>query len=92
MDKAERGVRTLDRLSTIETVAGALGVAPAVLLAGRAPRQATTDTGSTVDRVRAALARYDRPGSGSKDQPAPSLAQLDHQAPHWIDPTRGAET
>ncbi|MCG5436210.1 helix-turn-helix domain-containing protein [Micromonospora sp. PSH25] len=77
VDKVERGVRTLDRLSVIETVAAALGVAPDVLLAGKAPRQQLPDTGGDVERLRAALARYDLPASG---KPAPSLAQLDAQA------------
>lgn len=76
VDKVERGVRTLDRLSVIETVAAALGVAPDVLLAGRAPREPVADTGGDVERLRAALARYDIPDG----RPAPSLAQLDAQA------------
>ncbi|WP_433551073.1 helix-turn-helix domain-containing protein [Micromonospora zamorensis] len=77
VDKVERGVRTLDRLSVIETVAAALNVAPDVLLAGKAPREPVTDTGGDVERLRAALARYDLPAGG---KPAPSLAQLDAQA------------
>lgn len=80
VDKVERGVRTLDRLSVIETVAGALGVAPDVLLAGTAPREPVADTGGDVDQVRAALARHDRPGPGTDDRPTPSLVQLDNQA------------
>ncbi|WP_327029279.1 helix-turn-helix domain-containing protein [Micromonospora sp. NBC_01740] len=80
VDKVERGVRTLDRLSVIETVAGALGVAPTVLLAGKAQRAPAADTGGVVERVRAALARYDTPGSGNDSQPPPSLRELDHQA------------
>ncbi|WP_088988172.1 helix-turn-helix domain-containing protein [Micromonospora chokoriensis] len=79
VDKVERGVRTLDRLSVIETVAGALGVAPDVLLADSAPREQAADTGGDVERVRAALARYDMPGSGNDDRPTPSMAQLDNQ-------------
>ncbi|MEU1587485.1 helix-turn-helix domain-containing protein [Micromonospora sp. NPDC005710] len=77
VDKVERGVRTLDRLSVIETVAAALGVAPDVLLAGKAPRQQLPNTGDDVERLRATLARYDLPVG---DNPAPSLAQLDAQA------------
>lgn len=78
VDKVERGVRTLDRLSVIETVAAALGVAPDVLLAGNAPREPVADTGGDGERLRAALARYDL--SGSEGRPAPSLVQLDAQA------------
>ncbi|WP_307854717.1 helix-turn-helix domain-containing protein [Micromonospora sp. C31] len=81
VDKVERGVRTLDRLSVIETVAGALGVAPGVLLVGKVQRTPATDAGGAVEGVRAALARYDLPGSGNDGQPAsPSVQELDHQA------------
>ncbi|SCG14838.1 Helix-turn-helix domain-containing protein [Micromonospora echinofusca] len=79
VDKVERGVRTLDRLSVIETVAGALGVAPTVLLAGKAQRAPAADTGGAVEGIRTALARYDLPGSGSDGQ-SPSVQELDHQA------------
>ncbi|MFI7437900.1 helix-turn-helix domain-containing protein [Micromonospora haikouensis] len=77
VDKVERGVRTLDRFSVIETVAATLGVAPAVLLGGRAQRgsAAGADTGSAVERVREALARYDVPRIGDDDQPASSPRQ-----------------
>ncbi|MFG2007868.1 helix-turn-helix domain-containing protein [Micromonospora sp. NPDC048868] len=81
VDKVERGVRTLDRLSVIETVAGALGVAPGVLLAGKVQRARAADSGGAVEGVRAALARYDMPGSGNDRQsPPPSVRQLDGQA------------
>ncbi|MEV0944878.1 helix-turn-helix domain-containing protein [Micromonospora wenchangensis] len=77
VDKVERGVRPLDRLSVIDTVAGALGVAPQLLLAGRNPPAPVTDVGAGVERVRAALARHDPPAS----TPAgPLLRQLDDQA------------
>ncbi|MFG1846999.1 helix-turn-helix domain-containing protein [Micromonospora carbonacea] len=81
VDKVERGVRTLDRVSVIETVAATLGVAPAVLLGGRAQRgsAAGTDTGGAVERVREALARYDVPRIGSDGQPASSLRQCADQ-------------
>ncbi|WP_320066729.1 hypothetical protein [Micromonospora sp. RTGN7] len=81
MDKVERGVRTLDRFSVIETVATALGVTPAVLLGGKAQRRsvAGTDTGIAVERVREALARYDVPRTGGDRPPAASLRQHDGQ-------------
>ncbi|SCG60365.1 Transcriptional regulator, contains XRE-family HTH domain [Micromonospora rifamycinica] len=77
VDKVERGVRTLDRFSVIETVAATLGVAPTVLLGVKAQRRpaAGTDVGSAVERVREALARYDVPRLGSDDQPTSSLRQ-----------------
>ena len=77
VDKVERGVRTLDRLSVIETVAGALGVAPQLLLAGRNPPAPVTDIGGAVERVRAALARHDTTRTAPA---AASVRQLDDQA------------
>ncbi|MEK8109725.1 hypothetical protein NKG94_45355 [Micromonospora sp. M12] len=41
------------------------------------PPEQVADTGGDVERLRAALARYDLPAGG---KPAPSLAQLDAQA------------
>ncbi|MFG1904690.1 helix-turn-helix domain-containing protein [Micromonospora carbonacea] len=75
VDKVERGVRTLDRLSVIETVAGALGVAPNVLLTDKPRREGVTDAEAAVERIRAALARHDPPGAES-----PTARQLDDQA------------
>ncbi|RAO30093.1 hypothetical protein ONO86_05646 [Micromonospora noduli] len=81
VDKVERGVRNLDRLSAIEAVARALGVAPNVLLPGTARPEPATDVGGAVERVREALARHDVPGSGSDGPRTPSSVQdLDHQA------------
>ncbi|WDZ83754.1 helix-turn-helix domain-containing protein [Micromonospora cathayae] len=76
VDKVERGVRTLDRLAMIETVAAALGVAPAVLLGRRVPRTPATGTPAAVERVREALADYD--GPVGRDWPS-SVAELDRQ-------------
>ncbi|XTZ14365.1 helix-turn-helix domain-containing protein [Micromonospora echinospora] len=73
VDKVERGVRTLDRLSVIEAVAAALGVAPGVLVGRAARRTPATEAVSAVERIRAALAHYDPTG----DQPPP--AELDRQ-------------
>jgi transcriptional regulator with XRE-family HTH domain len=78
VDKVERGVRTLDRLPMIETVAAALGVAPGVLVGRKIQRAPATDAATAVDRVREALACYDTPGTVCRDWP-PSLAELDHQ-------------
>ncbi|MGY3520105.1 helix-turn-helix domain-containing protein [Micromonospora sp. PTRAS2] len=75
VDRVERGVRTLDRLSVIETVAGALGVAPNVLLADEPRRKPGTDVSVAVERIRAALARHDPP-----DADGPTVRQLDDQA------------
>ncbi|MEV0328947.1 helix-turn-helix domain-containing protein [Micromonospora echinospora] len=78
VDKVERGVRTLDRLPMIETVAAALGVAPAVLVGRKVQRPLATDATAAVERVREALASYDNPGTTGRDWP-PSIAELDHQ-------------
>ncbi|SCL34487.1 Helix-turn-helix domain-containing protein [Micromonospora pallida] len=78
VDKVERGVRTLDRLVMIETVAAALGVAPGVLVGRKVHRAPATDVTAAVERVREALACYDTPGTAGRDWP-PSLAELDHQ-------------
>nr|WP_239095801.1 helix-turn-helix domain-containing protein [Micromonospora lutea] len=71
VDKVERGVRNLDRLSVIHTISGVLGVAPD-LLVGRRTRQATvTEVAAAVERVREALVCY--------DTPADCVADLDRQ-------------
>ncbi|WP_255700003.1 helix-turn-helix domain-containing protein [Micromonospora sp. NBRC 110038] len=79
VDKVERGVRTLDRLSVIETVAAALGVTPTILLTGKPRRESVTDTDAAVERIRAALARHDPPGA---DADSPTARQLDDRAGH----------
>ncbi|MFY1577897.1 helix-turn-helix domain-containing protein [Verrucosispora sp. WMMD703] len=71
VDKVERGVRNLDRLSVIHAISGVLGVAPD-LLVGRRTRQATvTEVAAAVERVREALVRY--------DTPAGCVADMDRQ-------------
>ncbi|MBO4209128.1 helix-turn-helix domain-containing protein, partial [Micromonospora echinofusca] len=74
VDKVERGVRTLDRLSVIETVASALGVAPNVLLAEQTRPETVTDLAPDMESVRAALARHDPPETDH-----PGMRQLDDQ-------------
>ncbi|WP_416900472.1 helix-turn-helix domain-containing protein [Micromonospora echinospora] len=78
VDKVERGVRTLDRLPMIETVAAALGVAPGVLLGRRVRHAPATDATTAIERVREALASHHAPGTASRDRPS-SVAALDHQ-------------
>ncbi|MGC4806058.1 helix-turn-helix domain-containing protein [Micromonospora sp. DT233] len=76
VDKIERGVRVLDRLSVINTVAAALGVTPAILLGGTNPPAPATDTRADIEQIRAALARHAAPASPEH----PPLTQLDAQA------------
>ncbi|MFC4110422.1 helix-turn-helix domain-containing protein [Micromonospora zhanjiangensis] len=70
VDKVERGVRQLDRLSVIELVADALGVTPTVLLDHDDRRGPALAVAASVERVRAALACYDTPTVGG-GRPAP---------------------
>ncbi|ROO52334.1 transcriptional regulator with XRE-family HTH domain [Micromonospora sp. Llam0] len=75
VDKVERGIRSLDRISVVHTVAAVLGVTPETILApttGR-PEPATDTTSAAVEHLRAALARYDTP---TPDQPTPPVEDL----------------
>ncbi|WBB82095.1 helix-turn-helix domain-containing protein [Micromonospora sp. WMMD882] len=76
VDKVERGVRTLERLPMIETVATALGVTPGVLLGRRAARTPSTRAAAAVERVHEALADYDTPTGPAGP---PSVNHVDHQ-------------
>ncbi|MFI9641848.1 helix-turn-helix domain-containing protein [Micromonospora sp. NPDC051925] len=60
VDKVERGVRSLDRYSTVQEIAEVLRLDPAVLLDPRKPLPTATAGLDGVDAVRAALARYHR--------------------------------
>ncbi len=83
VDKVERGVRTLDRLSVLRDLAEALHVDPAVLLGSGAPPP--TGGGDGVDAVRAALARYDFAPDERGRPPAPPVAALGQQVGHaWL--------
>ncbi|MDG4774977.1 helix-turn-helix domain-containing protein [Solwaraspora sp. WMMD792] len=76
VDKVERGIRSLDRISVVHTVAAVLGVTPETILApttSSRPEPTTDTTTAAVEHLRAALARYDTP---TPDQPAPSVEEL----------------
>ncbi|WP_434089789.1 helix-turn-helix domain-containing protein [Micromonospora echinofusca] len=73
VDKVERGVRNLDRLSVIETVAGVLGVATGVLVGPNANQATATEVAAALERVRESLARYDIPATDT------NMAELDQQ-------------
>ncbi len=77
VDKVERGLRTLDRLSVIETVASVLGVAPEVLTGQTARRAPATDVAGAVERMRAALACYDLPETSADRRQTPTSQELD---------------
>ncbi|WDZ84099.1 helix-turn-helix domain-containing protein [Micromonospora cathayae] len=89
VDKVERGVRRLDRLPTIDTVAAALGVSPTVLLGRdtRHPPATSGTTASALERVREALASYGPPTG--RDWP-PSTAELHRQVTYALTAYRHA--
>ncbi|WP_422753290.1 helix-turn-helix domain-containing protein [Micromonospora sp. WMMD708] len=58
VDKVERGVRSLDRYSTVQEIAEVLRLDPTTLLDPRRPLPAANAGLDGVDAVRAALARY----------------------------------
>ncbi|MGC4803722.1 helix-turn-helix domain-containing protein [Micromonospora sp. DT233] len=85
VDKVERGVRSLDRFSVIQDVAGVLRVDVSVLT-GAATRPAVAGAiDEDVDRVRAALARYDFLQPGPPLRAVPPVGELDRQVTHaWL--------
>jgi len=79
VDKVERGIRSLDRISVVHTVAAVLGVTPEVILGpttASRPEPATDTTTAAVEHLRTALARYDTP---TPDQPTPPADDLHHR-------------
>ncbi|WP_431924520.1 helix-turn-helix domain-containing protein [Micromonospora wenchangensis] len=83
VDKIERGVRTLDKVSTLQDIAAVLRIDPAVLL-GRDTRPAEA-TGWTADvtRIRVALSRYDIPlARPAGSRPVPPAGQVARQVAH----------
>ncbi|WBB78792.1 helix-turn-helix domain-containing protein [Micromonospora sp. WMMD882] len=89
VDKVERGVRALDRLTVVREVAEALRVDPAVLLGRSLPPaaegDATTAGRHQVDAVRAALARYDFTPPGRIHQPTVPVTELRRRVGHaWL--------
>ncbi|SCL48454.1 Helix-turn-helix domain-containing protein [Micromonospora citrea] len=76
VDKVERGVRPLDRMSNLREVAEALRIDLEVLLAERVGQPDVAVAG--VARVRAALARYHVEASSRPPDVAQVRARLDH--------------
>ncbi|RKN42834.1 XRE family transcriptional regulator [Micromonospora endolithica] len=72
VDKVERGVRALDKVTTLQEIAAVLRIDTAVLLARDAQPTGTSGRGEGVERVRAALSRYDVP----LDRPAAHRSAL----------------
>ncbi|MDG4793457.1 helix-turn-helix domain-containing protein [Micromonospora sp. WMMD1082] len=61
VDKVERGVRSLDKLSTLQEIARVLRIDTAALVGRDVEATQATKRGDGVDRIRAALSRYDIP-------------------------------
>ncbi|MFJ6199793.1 helix-turn-helix domain-containing protein [Micromonospora sp. NPDC092111] len=59
VDKVERGVRSLDKVSTLQDIAAVLRIDTAVLLGRDAQPADVTERAEGVERVRAALSTYD---------------------------------
>ncbi|WP_189045300.1 helix-turn-helix domain-containing protein [Micromonospora sonchi] len=76
VDKVERGVRRLERVSNLREIADALRIDVQVLLAERPAHPAPADAG--VERIRAALARYHVEGAPRPPDLAQLRASLEH--------------
>jgi transcriptional regulator with XRE-family HTH domain len=61
VDKVERGVRSLDRVSTLQEIAAVLRIDTAVLLGRDVQPVEVTERSEGVQRIRAALSRYEIP-------------------------------
>ncbi|GAB3083843.1 helix-turn-helix domain-containing protein [Micromonospora schwarzwaldensis] len=69
VDKVERGVRRLDKLSTLQEIARVLRIDAAALVGLDVEVVKPMNRGDGVDRIRAALSRYDIPLGKRVDRP-----------------------
>ncbi|SCF05428.1 Transcriptional regulator, contains XRE-family HTH domain [Micromonospora haikouensis] len=86
VDKVERGVRALDRVSTLQEVATVLRIDAAVLLGRDIEPAQVIERAAEVERIRAALSRYEVPlGRAAGSRPVLSAVQVARQVTHaWI--------
>ncbi|MFI6162388.1 helix-turn-helix domain-containing protein [Micromonospora haikouensis] len=86
VDKVERGVRSLDRVSTLQEVAMVLRIDAAVLLAHDVQPTEVAERAAEVERIRAALSRYEVSlGRAAGGRPVLPAAQAARQVAHaWI--------
>ncbi|MEH1014756.1 helix-turn-helix domain-containing protein, partial [Micromonospora sp. CPCC 206060] len=85
VDKVERGVRSLDRVSTIEEIAAVLRIDAAVLLGRDTPPAEVTGRIEGVDMVGAALSAYDIALGRPLRMQALPVDQLSNSVQHaWI--------
>ncbi|MFE0590234.1 helix-turn-helix domain-containing protein [Micromonospora echinospora] len=79
VDKVERGVRSLDKVSTLQDIAAVLRIDTAVLLGRGAEPAGVADRAEGVERIRAALSAYEivlgRPAPRRPVIPAERLAR-----------------
>ncbi|MFY1625471.1 helix-turn-helix domain-containing protein [Micromonospora sp. WMMD735] len=59
VDKVERGVRALDKVSTLQDIAAVLRIEPGVLLGRHAEPAGVTERAEGVERIRTALTTYE---------------------------------
>ncbi|MEU8025703.1 helix-turn-helix domain-containing protein [Micromonospora harpali] len=86
VDKVERGVRALDRVSTLQEIATVLRIDAAVLLGRHIQPAQVIERDVAVERIRAALSRYEVPlGRAAGGRPVLPAVQVARQVTHaWI--------
>ncbi|MFC5942476.1 helix-turn-helix domain-containing protein [Micromonospora harpali] len=86
VDKVERGVRALDRVSVLQEVATVLRIDAAVLLGRDIEPAGLVERDAGVERIRAALSRYEVPlGRAAGGRPVLPAGQVARQVTHaWI--------
>ncbi|WP_236145579.1 helix-turn-helix domain-containing protein [Verrucosispora sp. SN26_14.1] len=83
VDKVERGVRSLDKVSTLQEVAAVLRVDTALLLSRNVQPAEATEHAESVDRIRAALSTYEIPlGRPTVRRPAVPVDRLAQDVAH----------
>jgi transcriptional regulator with XRE-family HTH domain len=83
VDKVERGVRSLDKVSTLQEVATVLRIDTAVLLGRDAQPAGVIERTTEIERIRSALSRYEIPlGRPASGRPVLSADRLARQVAH----------
>ncbi|WFE56738.1 helix-turn-helix domain-containing protein [Micromonospora sp. WMMD712] len=86
VDKVERGVRALDRVSTLQEVAAVLRIDAAVLLGRDVQPAQVIERDAGVERIRSALSRYEVPlGRAAGGRQVLPAGQVARQVTHtWV--------
>ncbi|SCL35151.1 Transcriptional regulator, contains XRE-family HTH domain [Micromonospora pallida] len=83
VDKVERGVRALDKVSTLQDIAAVLRIDTAVLLGRDVQPAEVAERTVDVERIRAALSRYEIPlGRPAGRRPVLSVDRLTREVAH----------